>query len=608
MTKRVSRNDLTVDESARIAELRACEILDTPSEPEFDDLTELAALICGVPIALISLVDVERQWFKARVGLDTPETPRSMAFCTYALGSSDVMVVPDALEDERFKTNPLVLQEPNIRFYAGAPLVTKNGHVLGTLCVIDRMPRELTPEQSKALSILSRQVGSLLERQQAERALQQARVEQEQQVSELEASAVREMRVQSLLQHETRLREEAEHLNRVKDEFLGVLSHELRTPLNAILGWAELIRRRELSPQQLKEGCEAIARSARAQARIVDDLLDMNRISAGKVQLKRQRVNVREILNAAVETVLPAAREKEVAIEIEGSHGRSPEVYGDPTRLQQIFWNVLSNAVRFNSQGGRVKVSLESLENEVVFLCDDTGIGISPQFLPHVFERFRQADASVSRRYGGLGLGLSIVKALTDLHGGQVSALSEGEGRGARFEVRLPSADAREVQAPAEVRPADAENTHILPIRALQGCKVLVVDDERDCLALVKTILEGEGAEVRTAQSSVEGLEALGGFAPDVIVSDIGMPGGDGYDFLERVRSGRATHGATAPAIALTAFARHQERERSLQAGFQIHMSKPLDAPYLVRMVHSLAFSGTGGKISAVEKQPGTST
>lgn len=606
MTKRVSRKDLTVDESARIAELRAFEILDTPSEPEFDDLTELAALICGVPIALISLVDVERQWFKSRVGLETAETPRSMAFCSHALVSSDVMVVPDALQDERFSTNPLVLEEPKIRFYAGAPLIIKNGHALGTLCVIDRVPRELTAEQFKALSILSRQVVSLLERKQAERALQQTRAEQEQQASELEASAVREMRVQSLLQHETRLREEAEHLNRVKDEFLGVLSHELRTPLNAILGWAELIRCRELSPQQLKEGCEAIARSARAQARIVDDLLDMNRISAGKLQLKRQRVKVWEVLNAALETVLSAAREKEIAIEIEGPDGRSPEVEGDPTRLQQIFWNVLSNSVRFNSQGGRVKISLESMENEVVFSCEDTGIGISPQFLPHVFERFRQADASVSRRYGGLGLGLSIVKALTDLHGGQVSALSEGEGRGARFEVRLPSADAGEGQAPAAVRTADAEDAHILPIQALRGCKVLVVDDERDCLVLVKTILEGEGAEVRTAQSSVEGLQALGGFAPDVIVSDIGMPGGDGYDFLERVRSGRATHGATAPAIALTAFARHHERERSLQAGFQVHMSKPLDAPSLVRMVRALAFSKTGGKISAVKKHPGT--
>jgi signal transduction histidine kinase/ActR/RegA family two-component response regulator len=602
MREKAPRNELSSDESARIAELRACEILDTPSEPEFDDLTQLAALICGVPIALISLVDVGRQWFKARVGLDTPETPRSMAFCTHALGSSEVMIIPDALEDDRFKANPLVLQEPKIRFYAGAPLVTKSGHVLGTLCVIDRIPRELTLEQSKALSILSRQVVSLLERKQAERALQQARAEQEQQVTELEASAVREMRVQSLLQHETRLREEAEHLNRVKDEFLGVLSHELRTPLNAILGWAELIRRRELSPQQLRDGCEAIARSARAQARIVDDLLDMNRISSGKLQLKRQLVNVREILNAALETVLPAAQEKGVAIEIEVSHGRGREVYGDPTRLQQIFWNVLSNAVRFNSQGGRVKVSLSSSDNEVVFSCEDTGIGISPQFLPHVFERFRQADASVSRRYGGLGLGLSIVKSLAELHGGQVSAFSEGEGRGARFEVRLPSAEAREIQVPTEVTPAGAEEAHKLPLRALQGCKVLVVDDERDCLSLVRTILEEEGADVRTAQSSAEGIEVLSGFAPNVIVSDIGMPGGDGYDFLERVRSGRAAHGAAAPAIALTAFARHQERERSLQAGFQIHMSKPFNADHLVHMVHSLALQGARGEVPAVEK------
>jgi signal transduction histidine kinase/ActR/RegA family two-component response regulator len=590
-----------VDESARIAELRACEILDTPSEPEFDDLTELAALICGVPIALISLVDVERQWFKSRVGLETAETPRSMAFCSHALGSSDVMVVTDALHDERFRTNPLVLEEPKIRFYAGAPLITQNGHALGTLCVIDRVPRELTAEQSKALLILSRQVVSLLERKQAERALQQARAEQEQQVSELEASAVREMRVQSLLQHETRLREEAEHLNRVKDEFLGVLSHELRTPLNAILGWAELIRRRELSPQQLKDGCEAIARSARAQARIVDDLLDMNRISASKLQLKRQRVHVREVLNAALETVLSAAREKGISIEIDAPTGENPEVYGDPTRLQQIFWNVLSNAVRFNSQGGKVKVSLGSSKDEVVFSCEDTGIGISAQFLPHVFERFRQADSSVSRRYGGLGLGLSIVKSLAELHGGHVSAFSGGEDRGARFEVRLPSAEVRAVPIPTEVAPADEAQK--LPLRALQGCKVLVVDDEPDCLSLVKTILEGEGAQVEIAQSSAEGLRVLAGFAPDVIVSDIGMPGGDGYEFLESVRSGRTAHGASTPAIALTAFARHQERERSLQAGFQIHLSKPLDAPHLVRMVHSLAFDGTLGHIPVVEKR-----
>jgi CheY-like chemotaxis protein len=330
----------------------------------------------------------------------------------------------------------------------------------------------------------------------------------------------------------------------------------------------------------------------------------MNRISAGKLQLKRQRVDVREILNAALETVLPAAQEKGVAIEIKASDGRSPEVYGDTTRLQQIFWNVLSNAVRFNSQGGRVRVSLESSENEVVFSCEDTGIGISPQFLPYVFERFRQADASVSRRYGGLGLGLSIVKALTALHGGQVSASSEGEGSGARFEVRLPSAEADAVYTPTEVVPTDTEEAHGLPPRVLDGCKILVVDDERDCLSLVRTILEEEGANVKIAQSSAEGLEVLSDFAPDVIVSDIGMPGGDGYEFLERVRAGRAAHGATAPAIALTAFARNQERERSLQAGFQIHMSKPFDAPKLVRMVYSLACQEARGEIPAVEKHP----
>jgi signal transduction histidine kinase/ActR/RegA family two-component response regulator len=581
-------NGYTQDESARIKELRKFEVLDTPGEREFDDLTELAALICGVPIALISLVDVERQWFKSRVGLDTAETPRSTAFCAYALGSSDVMIVPDALEDERFRANPLVLKDPKIRFYAGAPLVTKNGYGLGTLCVIDRIPRDLTPDQLKALRILSRQVVSLLERRQAEQALQQAKTDHEHQISELEASALREMRVQSLLQHETRLREEAEHLNRVKDEFLGVLSHELRTPLNAILGWAELIRRKELAQEQIKAGCEAIVRSARAQARLVDDLLDMNRISAGKLQLKRQMVDIREVLNTALETVASAAQEKGITMQVVDTGERLPRVYGDPTRLQQIFWNVLSNAVRFNIPGGRVKVLLESSDTHVTVSFEDTGIGIPRQFLPSVFGRFRQVDGSVSRRYCGLGLGLSIVKSLTELHGGEVSAFSEGEGKGARFEVRIPRGDLQKIERPSEAPPADKQDSEKLPLPALQGYRVLVVDDEQDCLLLVKTILEEEGADVRVACSSAEGIEVLSVFAPDVIVSDIGMPLSDGYEFLERVRSGSSVHGTRAPAIALTAFARNMERERSLRAGFQVHMSKPLDAQRLIQTVHAL--------------------
>lgn len=582
----------SLNELERIQELRTFEILDTPSEREFDDLTQLAALICGVPIALISLVDVERQWFKSKVGLDTAETPRSMAFCTYALDSADVMIVPDALEDSRFQLNPLVLQDPKIRFYAGAPLITKNGYGLGTLCVIDRIPRNLTSEQLKALRILSNQVVSLLERKQAGQALERAKAEQEQQISELEASALREMKAQSLLVRETRLREEAEHLNRVKDEFLAVLSHELRTPLNAILGWAELIRRKDLAPQQIKQGCEAIVRSARAQARLVDDLLDMNRIAAGKLQIKRQLVDLWDVLSAALETAASAAQEKGISIETVRTVDPVPAVYGDPMRLQQIFWNLLSNAVRFNGSGGRVTVSLKASGTDVTVSFEDTGIGISPQFLPHVFDRFRQADGSASRKYGGLGLGLSIVKSLTELHGGSVSVFSEGEGRGARFEVSIPRAHMDNVNAPVDSTPREAQDSEKPPLHALQGCRVLVVDDDPDSLSLIHTILAEEGAEVRVGRSAAEGIEVLSEFAPQVIVSDIGMPISDGYDFIEKVRSGIAVHGREAPAIALTAFARNHERERSLSAGFQAHISKPFTASSLIHLVHMLTTGG----------------
>jgi len=400
-----------------------------------------------------------------------------------------------------------------------------------------------------------------------------------------------------LLAGERAARAESERQSRMKDEFLATLSHELRTPLNAILGWSQILRAggggAAHDADDVRQGLEVIERNARAQTKIIEDLLDMSRIIAGKVRLDVQRVPLAPAIEAAVETVRPAAVAKGVRLQVVLDPHAGP-VSADPARLQQVFWNLLSNSVKHTGRGGRVQVLLERVNSHLEVSVIDDGEGVSPEFLPHVFDRFRQADSSAARRHGGLGLGLSIVKQLVELHGGTVRAKSPGVGKGATFTVTLPLTPVHADREPDVERrhPQAASGEYHADDDAcvkLSGVRVLVVDDEPDARALVKRLLENCEAVVTTAASASEALEALRRAKPDVVISDIGMPGEDGYALIRMIRALPPDEGGDVPAVALTAYARSEDRTRALLSGFQSHVAKPVEPTELVATVASLA-------------------
>jgi len=387
---------------------------------------------------------------------------------------------------------------------------------------------------------------------------------------------------EALLVSERAARAEAERATRLKDEFVATLSHELRTPLNAIVGWASLLRsdRRTASVAQ---GMEVIERNAKAQAQMIEDLLDMSRIVSGKLRIDLQPIDPAAVLKAAVASIRPSADAKEILLH--ASIDPAGMIDSDAGRLQQIIWNLLTNAIKFTPRKGAVRVSLKQVDGHVEIAVRDTGQGIPREFLPHVFDRFRQGDASTTRRHGGLGLGLSIVRSLVEMHKGTVEAHSDGEGQGATFTVRLPLA---RTQPFAMNTLFKTERAGEIDDLALHGLRILVVDDEPDARALARRVLEERGAHVVTVASALEALTIVDGeLAPSVVVSDIGMPDEDGYDLIRKVRAlpGRA---GRIPAIALTALARTEDRQRALLEGYQTHVSKPVDPAELVSVIASV--------------------
>lgn len=392
-----------------------------------------------------------------------------------------------------------------------------------------------------------------------------------------------------LLASERAARQEAERTGRIKDEFLATLSHELRTPLNAILGWTQILQMTPPSPQDLKDGLAVIERNTRIQTQLIEDLLDMSRIISGKLRLEVQRVELAAVLEAAIESITPAFAGKNIRLhKVLDSAGAF--IMGDPNRLQQIFWNLLSNAVKYTPKGGRVQVLLERVNSHVDVSIIDTGDGIKPEFLPHVFDRFQQADSSTTRQYGGLGLGLVIVRHLVELHGGTVRAKSPGEGQGATFIVTLPVTILHDEHHQEDQRLAKAALPPEMECPpAMSGLTVLVVDDEPDSLAMVARVLRTCGCMVFTAGNASDALNVLKQERPSVLVSDIGMPKEDGYSLLKRVRSLPASEGGATPAIALTAFARSEDRRRAILAGFQMHIAKPAESAELIAVVASVA-------------------
>ncbi len=387
---------------------------------------------------------------------------------------------------------------------------------------------------------------------------------------------------------EMRLQQQAEELayaNRVKDEFLATLSHELRTPLNAIVGWSDMLRRGSLQPDAVGRAIESIYRNAQAQSELINDVLDMSRIISGKVRIEAQPVDPTVPLRNAVESVRPAAEAKGVTVVTEFGTVRSL-VFGDATRLQQVFWNLLSNAVKFTPANGQIRVSLHSLDDQIQVQVADTGIGITLDFLPHVFERFRQSDSSTSRTQAGLGLGLAIVRHLVELHGGTVTAESAGNGQGATFTVTLPARfEERRRPEPSGFRHVSAAGAVPDEPPTLRGVRVLVVDDEDDAREVAASVLQHYGANVALAANAGQAFEQFGPFQPDALLIDLAMPEIDGYALIARIRKSGGQRGAAVPAIALTAYAREEDARRVLASGFQLHVAKPVDSHTLVKAV-----------------------
>ncbi|HSV15435.1 MAG TPA: ATP-binding protein, partial [Tepidisphaeraceae bacterium] len=381
--------------------------------------------------------------------------------------------------------------------------------------------------------------------------------------------------------------------NRIKDEFLATLSHELRTPLNAILGWTQLLKMEQM-PAEVAHGMEVIDRNARAQTKLIEDLLDVSRITSGKLRLNMKRSTFGPIVQAAVDAARPAAEAKQIHLDVRLADDEIP-VSLDPDRIQQVVWNLLTNAVKFTPTGGRVTVALQRTGDpgaeRVTLRVTDTGQGIDGKFLPYVFDRFRQADSTSTRAHGGLGIGLTIVRHIVEQHGGTVAADSAGPGRGAVFTVELPAAG----QVPATLTTtADAPSSQSSQKQSISGLRILLVDDDPDARDVIAATLRRAGGEVTTVGSALEALDTLPGAKPDVLVSDIAMPDQDGYALIRRIRQLPPEDGGEVPAIALTAYAREEDRARSLAAGFQVHLAKPVDPMDLLGRITQLAAQAAG--------------
>ncbi len=461
-----------------------------------------------------------------------------------------------------------------VRSYLAVPVVSRTGEVIGGLFFGHPEPGMFTERSERIMEGMVAQAAVTIDNARLYEAAQKAAQERER-----------------LLESERAARALAERMGALKDDFLATLSHELRTPLSAILGWVHILRRSRDRAQDVDKGLDIIERNSKLQTQLIEDLLDMNRITSEKVRLDIQPVEPMSFIEAALETVRPAANVKDIRIErmLDPSAGPVP---GDPGRLQQVMGNLLSNAIKFTPKGGKVQVMLERVNSHVEITVSDTGIGIKPEFVAHVFERFRQADGSTTRQYGGLGLGLSIVKSLVELHGGSVQAQSGGEGQGASFRIHLPVPLVQENygNAGARVHPKGAvEISRLGDLPELAGVKVLVVDDAVDGRELACRMLEECGAEVLAAGDAHEALRLLEAHRPDVLVSDIGMPEVDGFELLRRVRALGPARGGGVPAIALTAFARAQDRVQALRGGFMAHLTKPVEPSELLATVASAA-------------------
>jgi PAS domain S-box-containing protein len=480
--------------------------------------------------------------------------PRATAVFGPTFHGEGVVRLDDVTQDPRYGQNPPHHGMPTghlpVRSYLAVPVKTASGGVLGGLFFGHSRPGVFTEDDEQLAIGISAWASIALEN--------------------------------------ARLYASAREADRLKDEFLAVLSHELRTPLNAILGYSRLLRGGILSGEKATQGLETLERNANSLTQIVEDVLDVSRIVSGKIRLDVQPVELPLVVHNAIATVQPAADAKAVRLQTTIDPRVGP-VSGDPNRLQQVAWNLLSNAVKFTPKGGRVQIRVERVNSHIEIVVSDTGIGIPGDFLPHVFERFRQADSGLTRQTAGLGLGLSIVRHIVEMHGGSVQVASDGEGKGATFRVRLPLMIVHETTVrESREHPRTERPTPLTGLKNLSGIRVMAIDDEVDALALLRMVLEAAGAEVVTMSSAAAALMRVGDFQPDALVVDLGMPEMNGLDFITTIRASHDANVREIPAAALTAFARSEDRTKALDSGFEMHLAKPVDPGELVSSIATL--------------------
>jgi signal transduction histidine kinase len=566
-------------EQERLEALYSCGVLDTPAEPTFDSLADLASRLTDCPIALVSLVDQDRQWFKARVGLEVTQTPRKLAFCAYAVLANEPLVIPDTLEDERFRSHTLVTGEPHIRFYAGMPLQLATGEIVGTLCVTDQRPRHLSDRQIDDLRALAEQAVALLELRRTVRRLESISAAQQETMEALRAS-----------------RDEAQAATRAKNEFVANTSHELRTPLNAIIGYATLLAERNVRDATRIEHASIIHRNASQLLDIINDILDLARIESGRVPIASGSLRPVDIVRDVMQLLQDRAATKGIALTAASTTTVPSAVLSDPARFRQILINIVGNAIKFTHKGTvHIELAHDPIVERLAVRVRDTGIGIAPEALPHLFEPFFQADASTIRRYGGTGLGLAISQRLAERLGGQITVRSEiNAGSTFTIELHAPMAHNETGGAtlidPATIhaRNADDESPHTPdPARSLAGKRVLLAEDGPDNQRLITHLLTRAGAIVHAVSDGNEACEAVA-VAPEpfhLVLMDMQMPECSGYDATRILRE----RGCSTPVVALTASAMPGDRELCLKAGCDEYLTKPIEPIALVEACRRLA-------------------
>jgi len=534
---------LPEDEKERLETLESYQILDTLPEMDFDDFTRVASYTCGTPIALISLIDESRQWFKSRFGLDATETPRDVAFCSHAILQDDVFVVSDSFKDERFHDNPLAVGAPHVRFYAGAPLNTPSGHKIGTLCVIDSNPREFNGQQKEVLKAIARQV-------------------------------VNQMELRLSMK-------KAQRAVKTKASFLATMSHEIRTPLNGILGCANILLDRPFEHED-KKLVKTITSCGDTLLTLINDILDFSKIESGKMEIENEAFNLIDNVDQVVHLFNSQALKKSIGLKIHSDENVPQWIYGDVTRVRQILSNLISNAIKFTDSGNvDLMINAEKINDngyKIKFSVKDSGIGISKDAQKKLFASFSQVDSSTARKYGGTGLGLAICKSLTELMGGNIWVESE-EGRGSAFCFSITVEEAQNQDCSEKVSIAiDSDMALEHPL------KILMAEDNRINQLVTKKTLEKLGYRIDVASNGIEALQMLRSQNYDIVLMDCLMPEMDGLEATGKIKENPIEYNDP-KVVALTASALKEDRDKCINAGMDDFLSKPINIQEVVRVL-----------------------